>query len=792
MKNYLRMAYAMVCFSVCINSVGQPKQIELSTGWELYRNDMGHVWEVVRPVPAPGKPEEVPLWTPVELPHCYNATDAVNPDIPYYEGVCWYRTQLDIANPFSEGHTILEFEGSGQKTEVYVYTQLVATHVGGYDRWNVDITEAVEKFRTLPVCQSQFQGRIPLSVRCDNTRDREMIPSDMSDFNLYGGIYRPLYLVYQPKTYVPDLQVDAQSDGSVDINFKTIGNADQQWVEVFDPQGKLIAKNNMPVEHLSVKKPLLWDVDAPNLYSCRVSTVAGGDTAVISRTFGFRSFEFVEKGPFRLNGRRLLLKGTHRHEDHAGVAAAMSYQDIRREMIQIKNMGANFIRLGHYQQDERTLALCDSLGILVWEEIPWCRGGLGGERYRAQAKRMLTNMIDQHRHHPSIILWGMGNENDWPGDFDYFEKDSIRAFMRELHNLSHQLDPSRLTTIRRCDFCNDIVDVYSPSIWAGWYSRKFTDYAEMERKGFESVPRFFHAEWGGDSHYGRHAEDRFDIAQADKNGDWSESYIVRLFDWHLKEQAKMPWLTGTAFWTFKDFSTPLRPRNPIPYVNQKGVVCRDGSPKESYYVFQSYWATEPMVHIYGHNWPVRWGDEGQTRQVFVYSNCDEVELVVNGVSLGTKQRNIDDYPAQGFHWDVAYKAGDNEIVAIAKTKKKNAKGKTEKVVLEDTIVQKYETRKWGTPAGFEYVWKDIDSDLQQLDVTLVDKNGVPCLDASCFVRFESTDAKSMIVDQGTPTGSSFIQLANGHASIRFRRNSKPLAVSVTAELPEEIVTLIQR
>ena len=150
----------------------------------------------------------------------------------------------------------------------------------------------------------------------------------------------------------------------------------------------------MPVEHLSVKKPLLWDVDAPNLYSCRVSTVAGGDTAVISRTFGFRSFEFVEKGPFRLNGRRLLLKGTHRHEDHAGVAAAMSYQDIRREMIQIKNMGANFIRLGHYQQDERTLALCDSLGILVWEEIPWCRGGLGGERYRAQAKRMLTNMID--------------------------------------------------------------------------------------------------------------------------------------------------------------------------------------------------------------------------------------------------------------------------------------------------------------------------------------------------------------------------------------------------------------
>ncbi len=128
-------------------------------------------------------------------------------------------------------------------------------------------------------------------------------------------------------------------------------------------------------------------------------------------------------------------------------------------------MGANFIRLGHYQQSEIILRLCDELGLLVWEEIPWCRGGLGGEKYREQARRMLTNMIDQHRNHPSVILWGMGNENDWPGDFEEFDKDSIRAFMSELHDLSHRLDPTRPTVIRRCDFCRDIVDVYSPSIW---------------------------------------------------------------------------------------------------------------------------------------------------------------------------------------------------------------------------------------------------------------------------------------------------------------------------------------
>ncbi|KAA6305752.1 Beta-galactosidase, partial [termite gut metagenome] len=203
------------------------------------------------------------------------------------------------------------------------------------------------------------------------------------------------------------------------------------------------------------------------------------------------------------------------------------------------DMGANFIRLGHYQQSDIILRLCDELGILVWEEIPWCRGGLGGKAYKEQARRMLTNMIEQHRNHPSIILWGLGNENDWAGDFETFDKEAIRSFMKELHELAHQLDNGRLTSIRRCDFCKDIVDVYSPSIWAGWYSRAFRNYREMSDAGIENTARFFHAEWGGDSHARRHAEGSFEeVSNAAKTGDWSESYIVRLFDWHLKEQEK--------------------------------------------------------------------------------------------------------------------------------------------------------------------------------------------------------------------------------------------------------------
>src|SRR5690606_18120751 len=179
---------------------------------------------------------------------------------------------------------------------------------------------------------------------------------------------------------------------------------------------------------------------------------------------------------------------------------------VRREMQMIKDMGANFIRLGHYQQSRTVLQLCDSLGILVWEEIPWCRGGLGGEKYKEQARRMLANMITQHYNHPSVILWGLGNENDWPGDFPAFDKQQIRAFMAELNGLAHRLDSSRKTTIRRCDFCKDIVDVYSPSIWAGWYRGLFTDYRQSSEEEMKKVKHFLHVEWGGDSHARRHAE----------------------------------------------------------------------------------------------------------------------------------------------------------------------------------------------------------------------------------------------------------------------------------------------
>ncbi|HYG37746.1 MAG TPA: glycoside hydrolase family 2 TIM barrel-domain containing protein, partial [Cytophagales bacterium] len=406
--------------------------IRLNTGWEFLKSDLGGIWEAVRPVEE-GRPETVPMWERVNLPHSFNAFDAVDPDVNYYQGPGWYRTSIEVNNPYKQGRTILHFEGAGQKTEVYVYTTKVGSHVGGYDEWSVDITEAVEAFKKTDAFKTRFKGKVPVAIRCDNSRDLEMIPSDLSDFNVYGGIYRYLNLTYVPALSIDKIFAYAEVDkegkaGKLSVRTRLYNptniNASDMEVLVLDPRGKTVGKFNGKLTSFSedkiiwsttIRKPQLWSPLAPSLYTVEIKLKTSLGTHIQKEKIGFRHFEFIKKGPFHLNGERLLLRGTHRHEDHAGVANAMTEDQMREEMIMMKDMGVNFIRLGHYQQSRIILELCDSLGILVWEEIPWCRGGLGGEVYKEQARRMLTNMIEQHYNHPSVIIWGLGNENDWPG-----------------------------------------------------------------------------------------------------------------------------------------------------------------------------------------------------------------------------------------------------------------------------------------------------------------------------------------------------------------------------------------
>ena len=814
----LLLSGLMICLLLPVAHAQQSQR--LTQSWEFLREDLGSVWEAVRPV-TEGSPESVPLWEKVTLPHCFNARDGVDPDVNYYEGPGWYRTVLEVKNPYAQGRTLLHFEGAGQKTDVYIFTTKVGHHTGGYDEWTVDITDAVQQFLQSADAK-RYNGKVPLEIRCSNARDVEMIPSDMSDFNVYGGLYRYLDLVYTPALSFEQLhiqpQVDAQGKtGTVQLQaaFRNPLHTTQATIDinVLDPQQKIVQHWTQPLtlqdsvqvlQPFTLKKPLLWSPAQPQLYTVQARLKSSAGEAVWSGHFGFRNFEFVTHGPFMLNGKRLLLQGTHRHEDGAGVAAALTEDLIRREMQLIKDMGANFIRLGHYQQSPLVLQLCDSLGILVWEEIPWCRGGLGGEVYKAQARRMLTNMIQQHYNHPAVILWGLGNENDWPGDFPEFDKQQIHAFMSELNTLAHTLDSTRKTTIRRCDFCKDIVDVYSPSIWAGWYRGRYTEYKDETLKAIASVPHFFHAEWGADSHQGRHAEYPEEAlkkvatgkgadertgdfaltggsARASKDGDWSETYACNLIDWHLKEQETIPQLTGSAYWIFKDFSTPLRPENPVPYVNQKGVVGRDLTPKEAYYVFQSYWATQPMAHIYGHGWPIRWGKEGEEKMIWVYSNCPEAELFVNGKSYGVKKRNSQDFPAAGLRWQLPLHKGSYQVKVVARNGKQT---------VTDEITFNYQSDPWSKPAQLLLEKTAAGNDTVTIKVKLADAQKMICLDAKDYISFSIAGSGTLIDDQGTAGGSRRVQLVNGQAQISVRLNKGQSVVGATVQgVPDAFINL---
>ena len=764
----------------------------LDAGWEFRRGPIAGIAEVWHPEPSG-------LWQSTVLPHCFNADDACDPDKPYFRGQGWYRTRLSLRNPFVEGRTILNFQGAGQTTTLWIGSLLVGTHTGGYDEFDFDITDALQR---LPLADAK--GGVPVTVLCDNSPDPDRVPSDLSDFCLYGGIYRHVNLSYVPAIALEAIHVlpIVEADGSarVSVHGRLYNPSPQSAlctvsVQVSDASGRLIHQSSQTLSawtdrtclaEFRVTAPKLWSPQSPHLYRCRVTLSSAAGETHLDQRFGIRQLEFVEHGPFKLNGKRMLLRGTQRHADHAGVAAAMKDDLVREEMQLIREMGANFVRLAHYQQDRLVLELCDELGLMVWEEVPWCRAGVGDEAFQKNTEDMLTHMIDQHYNHPSIILWGLGNEDDWPNEYPCVDQQAIRNFMTGMRDLAHRLDSSRPTAFRRCDFARDIPDVYSPSIWAGWYRGHYREYEQSLLAERTRVKRFIHIEWGADSQAGRHSEDPEAVlrkvptgngtdergldyrksggdVRVSKDGDWSETYACNLFDWHLKTQESLDWLTGSAQWIFKDFASPLRDSNGVPRVNQKGVVERDLTRKESYFVFQSYWADKPMVHIYGHSWPVRWGRKGENRSVRVYSNCDRAELFLNGKSLGSRHRDSQNFPAAGLHWEVAFASGANHLRALA------TKGE---VAVQDEIYLNYQSEAWGQPVALTLSQKEHNDNIVTVEARLVDAQGLFCLDSARIVRFSLAGAGGLIDNLGTTRGSREVQLSNGRAEISFIRKGE--------------------
>lgn len=780
--------FLMICLIICschsnIEQNYERIKTNLNEDWLYLENNSDDLSEI----------KNATNWIPVNLPHTWNSEDATDAHVGYRRDASWYKKNISIKAINSNVLHQLYFEGANISTQVYINGKDAGGHIGGYIGFNIDISEFITS------------GDNEILVRVDNAYNPEIIPSQKSDFFIYGGITRDVWLLKTPKKHIANLKITTPlvsiNQATLQIN-ALVENLENNSnlnlkAELFSPLGEKVATQTIAVTNAetaidfeTIKNPELWDIEHPNLYEVKVSLIKNNKIIdVLTDKIGFRWFEFENNGPFYLNGKRVLLRGTHRHEEHAGVGAAMTNKQHRADMESIKEMGANFVRLAHYPQDPEIYKACDELGLLVWDEIPWCRGGIGNDVWQKNTKNQLKEMINQNYNHPSIIIWSLGNEMYWLPDFeggDDIEKMNI--FLSELNELSHQLDPARKTAIRKYYEGANIVDVFSPSIWSGWYSGSYKSYQKAIDTYKPKYKHFLHAEYGGSSHVGRHTENpitgegqinsegweeaiiQTKVANIAQIGDWSENYIVDLFDWHLRISETDSTFVGNIQWAFKDFGTPLRPENAIPYMNQKGLVDRNGHPKDAYYVFKSYWATKPFTYIESHTWTERQGPEHLARTLSVYSNCNEVEFFHNGKSLGIKQKDINAFPASGLTWDVNFTSGKNSLKAVGIVSAGDN--------VSDKIEVNYRFNKNDAAKALTLDYEKLENGNYLVTALAVDASGLRCLDYEDRVYFQCLSNGRLLKNQGTPSGSDIIEMANGKASIEVIPNNKTSVLKI--------------
>ncbi|WP_043319622.1 glycoside hydrolase family 2 TIM barrel-domain containing protein [Microbulbifer sp. HZ11] len=774
-----------------------------STAWasalqeqQLFNSD----WEYLQDERLSPPPLNAAGAMDVTLPHTWNATDTVDAQPGYRRGAGWYSKRFRIADNLPNGtRHKLYFEGANQKARVYLNGRMIGEHIGGYLGFTVELTEHLQ-----PDADNLVQ------VRVSNEYDRNLIPSQKADFFIHGGLTRDVWLQQLPAEHIQSVAIttpnvsheSAQTKVRITLEKSSAASTNDKaarlQLTLLDPAGKPVSSSETEIDGEQaeaelplLQRPQLWSSGSPALYTLVTELQnANGKTLHQHRErFGYRWFEMRPNQGFFVNGERVLIRGTHRHEEHAGIGAAMSNDQHRADMQQIKQMGANFVRLAHYPQDPEIYRAADELGLILWDELPWCRGGMGGEMWKENTERLLRQQIEQNFNHPSIAFWSLGNEIYWEEDFPGGGDDAVvLPYLKHLNKVAKELDPQRMTTIRKYYPGAEVVDAFSPSIWAGWYGGAYGQYGAALEDAMGKYPAFLHMEYGGSSHRGRHTETPIDkngipdaqvsvteamnqavVKSVAKDSDWNENYMVDLFDWHLSVSEGTENFAGNAQWAFKDFGTPLRPENPVPYINQKGLVDRAGNPKDAYYVFASYWADTPFCWIESHTWTVRFGPESG-RPVKVYCNTDSAELFLNGKSLGRKKRKPGQFPAHGLVWQVPFMEGENTLRAVGTNTTGNKvaedeygltyhigePGKTEKVVLSAT-----------RDASGDYL---VTAEAQ-------DKQGRRAIDFSERAYFSVLNGGGELVEnQGTYVGSSIIEMANGLATIRFKPGNRPAIV----------------
>lgn len=583
---------------------------------------------------------------PVDLPHTWNAEDGQNGG-EYYRGECIYSRDL----PKYGGKVYLEVNGANVKSAVYINGKFVGEHLNGYGMYRFEITDFLE-----------FEHNM-LQIAVDNSPDKELYPAT-ADFTFYGGLYRDVNIICE----VDELHfalldrsrcgvyVSAKADGDVFIRSFTEGstiNAEKIFT-VFDADGKQVARTVIAASgdaaRLHVDDPVLWNGRKnPYLYTVKCLLVRNGvalDEADVE--FGFRNFGFDRSKGFFLNREPLKLKGAARHQDREGKGNALTIKEHEEDIGLLLEMGANSVRLAHYQQSEDMYTLCDRKGLLVWAEIPVI------SRYSAakqtQAKLMLEELIRQNYNHPSIYCWGIANEITMVS-VDPAMKNGIK----ELNEIAHKLDPNRPTAMAQVSFLpassklNNVTDILGYNHYFGWYLEKTDAIGAWLDDFHKKQPdcRLCLTEYGAEANTALHSA-------APAQGDYSEEYQALFHEKYLEEIAKRDWLFGSYVWNMFDFASAQRNEGGVKGRNNKGLVTMDRQTrKDAFWLYKAYWSDESFVRVTGERFRDR---KPGTQEIKVYSNCEEVTLTVNGVSQTLEGSKI-------FRFTAEIKPGENVITA---------------------------------------------------------------------------------------------------------------------------------
>lgn len=621
-------------------------------------------------------------WLPVSVPHSFNAIDGHSAD--YYRGITYYKKIIYFNNKELQKPLFLLFEGAAQAAQVFINSQLVAQHKGGYTPFIV------------PLKNLLIQGNNIIEVACDNHEDPTLIPVS-SDFNKNNGLHNPVYLLqmnsiycspqkfglYRMHIHTPQVsKKQAQTCLETNIINESYKAAkfiiqlklkDAKGNTCYETSEEASLKSNESKNYkyiFTLNNPHLWDgLNDPYLYQAvlTLQNKKGKELDKITAPIGYRFYQMTADKGFYLNGHSYPLRGVAEHQDLEGKASALLNTDYDKDYKIIKELGANFLRLAHYPHNDYEYRKCDSLGIIVQTEIPWVNvcGKYAQPSYFQNIRQQMREMIINLYNHPSIVFWGMWNEIDTWGNKPWLQgtldTKKVVDETAKLYNIAKALDPNRFVGLTECSVLKNKgyntlkCDYISENRYNGWYYKvgnmnTFTNEMKFVNKemGICNV-----AEYGAGINPFCHTVDTLKMQNRKNNAYHYEEYGNLVHESHVQQIIDMPFLNFTSAWILFDFPVANRTEGFMDsddgkyftenknrkYINDKGLVTRDRKiKKDIFYLYKSLWnKKETTVYITSHR--LHSYPENKPIYIKVYSNAKSLTLYQNGEKIETKQNS---------------------------------------------------------------------------------------------------------------------------------------------------------